>query len=192
MKEKILHTALGLFSRFGIKSISMDTVAQEIGASKKTLYQWFKNKDQLVEAALAEFLNQVKVQPENATVNSVEGLVKTLRLHNQKVAAITVSFFYDLKKYHSAAHRKLENYLANELRPYFIQNLKNGIEQGFYRNDIHPEIVADVCIANFSLVVDPQVFPVQKFTQQEIRFQVFSLFLRGIVTPEGKALLPVR
>jgi AcrR family transcriptional regulator len=189
MKEKILNTAFELYRRYGIKSISMDTVAQEIGASKKTIYQWYENKDQLVEAALDAFLEEVKTAPEDLEKNSVMELVKTLRLHNQKVADINVSFFYDLQKYHSPANQKLDAYLNNELRPYFINNLKKGILQGFYRNEINPEIVANLCIATFSVVVDQDVFPARQFAQQEVRMQVFTLFLLGILTPEGKQFL---
>ena len=167
----------------------MDTVAQEIGASKKTIYQWFENKDKLVEASLDSFLEQVKIEPENQAENSVEELVKTLRLHNQKVAAINVSFFFDLQKYHAKANQKLDKYLTEALRPYFIQNLKNGISQGLYRKDINPEIVANLCIAIFSVVVDHEVFPAQKYQQPEVRLQCFKLFLRGIVTRKGKAFL---
>ena len=169
----------------------MDTVAQEIGASKKTLYQHFENKDKLVEAALNEFLEQVKITPQAPKENSVEALVKTLQLLNQKVAGINISFFNDLGKYHFKANQKLAHFLAAELRPYFIHNLKIGILQGFYRNEIHPEIVADLCIATFSTVVDPEVFPVQKYQQLEVRLQVFRLFLLGILTPEGKSFLPL-
>ena len=189
MKEKILNTAFELYRRYGIKSISMDTVAQELGASKKTLYQWYENKDKLVEAALDEFLEQVKFSLQDPEENSVEALVKTLRLQNEKVAGINVSFFYDLKKYHSPASRKLDLYLAEELRPYFIQNLKTGVAQGLYRSEINPEIVANLCIATFSVVVDQDVFPASQFPQPEVRLQVFTLFLLGIVTPEGKAFL---
>ena len=167
----------------------MDTVAQEIGASKKTLYQWYENKDKLVEAALNEFLDEVKVGLQKPEENSVEELVKTLWLHNQKVAGITVSFFYDLKKYHAKANQKLQEYLNEELRPFFIRNLQNGMAMGCYRNNLHPEIVANLCIANFSVVVDQEIFPAADFNQQELRFQVFALFMRGIVTPKGKALL---
>ncbi|MFC5272276.1 TetR/AcrR family transcriptional regulator [Adhaeribacter terreus] len=189
MKEKILNTAFNLYCRYGIKSISMDTVAQEIGASKKTIYQWFENKDQLVEAALNEFLEEVKIKPEEEEENSVLDLVKTLRLHNQKVAGINVSFFFDLQKYHTKANQQLEAYLNNELRPYFINNLKRGKAQGFYWKDINPEIVANLCIATFSVVVDQEVFPVPKYQQAEVRYQVFRLFLLGILTPAGKAFL---
>ena len=189
MKEKILHTAFNLYRRFGIKSISMDAIAQEMCASKKTIYQWFENKDKLVEMALDTFLDEVRVEQESLQQNSVEELVKTLWLNNQKVAGINASFFYDLKKYHSAANQKLEKYLTEELRPYFIRNLKNGMAQGFYRPEIDPEIVANLCIANFSVVVDQEVYPVQLYNQQEVRRQVFRLFLLGIVTPEGKEFL---
>lgn len=169
----------------------MDTVAQEMGASKKTLYQWFENKDQLVEAALNAFLEEVKIKSEDQEENSVIDLVKTLRLHNQKVAAMNASFFYDLQKYHANASQQLDGYLNNELRPYFIKNLKRGISQGFYRKEINPEIVANLCIATFSVVVDQEVFPVQQFAQQEVRLQVFTLFLQGILTSEGKTFLSV-
>jgi AcrR family transcriptional regulator len=191
MKEKILQTAFGLFRRFGIKSISMDAVAQEMCTSKKTIYQSFDNKEKLVEASLEKFLEQLKPEPADVAENSVEELVKTLRKLNQKVAEITSPFFHDLKKYHSKANQTLENYLAEELRPYLIQNLKTGIEQRLYRPEIDPEIVAELCIANFTVVVDHDVFPTPKYNQQEVRLQVFRLFLLGIVTPEGKAFLQV-
>ena len=190
MKEKILQTAFELYRRYGIKSISMDTVAQQMGASKKTIYQHFLNKDSLVAAALELFLEQVKFEAEKPEENSVEALIKTLRLKNEKVAAINVSFFYDLQKYHAAANQKLTAYLAEIFRPYLIRNLKAGISQGFYRQDLHPEIVADLCIATFSVVTDQDVFPAQKYPQLKVRLQAFRLFLLGILTPEGKAFLP--
>ncbi len=191
MKEKILQTAFGLYRRFGIKSISMDAVAQEMCASKKTIYQWFANKDNLVDATLNEFLEQVKLRDQEPAENSVVALVQTLRKLNQKVAAINGSFFHDLKKYHANTNRKLENYLAEELRPYFVQNLKAGIEQDLYRPEIEPEIVADLCLHTFSVVTDPDVFPVGKYQQTEVRLQVFRLYLNGILTDKGRTFLPV-
>lgn len=190
MKEKILQTAFELYRRYGIKSISLDTVAQQLGVSKKTIYQHFATKETLVEAALEQFLEQVNCNTANPDENSVEALVETLRLKNEKVAAINVSFFYDLQKYHAAAHQKLTAYLAGTFRPFLIRNLRTGIAQGLYRPDLHPEIVADLCIATFSVVTDEDVFPAQQYPQPEVRLQAFKLFLLGILTPKGQVFLP--
>ncbi len=167
----------------------MDTVAQEMCASKKTIYQWFANKDNLVEASLEQFLEQVKIEPVSEAGNSVEDLVKMLQVLNQKVATVNVTFFLDIKKYHSVANQKLQTYLNQELRPYLINNLITGIAAGFYRQDLDPEIAARLCIAKFTLIVDQEVYPVGPFNQQEVRWQVFKLFLLGIVTAKGRRYL---
>src|SRR5688500_16497450 len=150
IRDKILLAAFELFGRFGIKSISMDDIARQIGTSKKTIYQWFATKDELVEESLKQFINQLEDEPIEKPSNSLEALYHKILNINNRLTEIHISFFNDLRKYHWQAYQVLENYQNYQLRDFFIGNLQQGKEQGFYRPDLNVEIIARFCILQFS------------------------------------------
>jgi AcrR family transcriptional regulator len=192
VKERILAKAADLFMRYGIKSITMDEIATSLGISKKTIYQFFTDKDDLVFAVIeletkknemecAQFRNDA----ENAVHEiflAVEDLDELLRYTNPLV-------LYDLEKYHPRAFRRIKEFKYQFLHEATVENLRRGIEEGLYRSDIQKDIVAKSRIEAAFLVFSPDLFPHSRYSMSEVNFELAKLFLHGICTDKGKPLI---
>lgn len=192
VKDRILAKAADLFMRYGIKSITMDEIASSLGISKKTIYQFFTDKDDLVSAVIEQETGkneaecaQFRDDAENAVHEvflGVEDLDELLRYTNPLV-------LYDLEKYHPKAFRRIKEFKSQFLYGAMMENLRRGIEEGLYRPDIHRDIVAKSRIESSFLVFNPDLFPHSKYSMSEVNFQLAALFLHGVATEKGKPLI---
>ncbi len=192
IKNKILQAAFKLFMRNGIKSVSMDDIALSLGVSKKTLYRWFENKDQLVVAMLQEHLD--KMEADCCTFcteakNAIEELFQIMQMIRQQLAGIHPSVFYDLQKYHQPAWQIWTTYKNKFIMQQITQNLQAGIEQGLYRTDFDLEIIARLRLAQMEDVFNPEIFPPEKFELQTVQLATIEHFMRGIASLKGHKLI---
>jgi len=178
--------------RYGIKSITMDEIATSLGISKKTIYQFFTDKDDLVFAVIEQETSknemecvQFRDDAENAVHEiflAVEDLDELLRYTNPLV-------LYDLEKYHPRAFRRIKEFKYQFLHDATIENLRRGIEEGLYRGDIQRDIVAKSRIEAAFLVFNPDLFPHSRYSMSEVNFELAKLFLYGVCTDKGKPLI---
>lgn len=178
--------------RYGIRSITMDEIATSLGISKKTIYQFFTDKDELVSAVIEQEIDkneaecaQFRDDAENAVREiflAVEDLDELLRYTNPLV-------LYDLEKYHPKAFRRIKEFKYQFLHGAMTENLRRGIEEGLYRGDINRDIVAKSRIEASFLVFNPDLFPHSKYSMSEVNFQLAILFLYGVATDKGRQLI---
>jgi TetR/AcrR family transcriptional regulator, cholesterol catabolism regulator len=190
-KEKILKGAEGLFTKYGIRSISMDDIARHLSVSKKTLYQHFADKDELVTMAVQTHMEeQKKVFDDIATqaANSIDELYQVagcLRKHSEEN---NPSLLFDIQKFHPKAWNVWIDYKNNFIRGTVIRNLEQGIKEGYFRSEINAEILASLRLAIIEICYNDQIFPKEKFSMMEIQSQVFEHFVFGLCTEKGKKL----
>lgn len=192
VKDRILEKAADLFMRYGIKSITMDEIATSLGISKKTIYQFFTDKDELVSAVIEQEIGKneaecVQFRDDAADAVhevflAVEDLDELLRYTNPLV-------LYDLEKYHPKAFRRIKDFKYQFLYAAMMENLGRGSAEGVYRADINKDIVAKSRIEASFLVFNPDIFPASKYSMSEVNFQLATLFLHGIATDKGKQLI---
>lgn len=191
MKEKILEGALTLFTQYGVRSVSMDDVARELSVSKKTLYQHFKNKDDLVSEAVRRYLTHekenfegIKQSSENAVVE-IFNMSRCLREHTFK---INPSLIYDLQKYHAAAWSIFEEFKNTVIIDSVCRSLVRGKEEGYFREEINPIVLAVLRMEVMQLLFSEQAFPRSEYNRSEVQRQVFDHFVHGILSDKGKEL----
>lgn len=190
LKERILITAEELFFRFGIRSVTMDDIAKALGISKKTIYNHFKDKDEIVEevteAALQRDKDGCEVIYQQST-DAIDEIMKSTQLMRDMVENIHPGLLFDLQKYYPRAWKR---YLSH--RDGFVEivlrNLKKGKEAGLFREDIDPEILSRFRVASIDSAFKEEVFPSKKFKLVDIQIQLIDHFLRGILTTEGLKL----
>lgn len=187
METRIINSAADLFHRFGIKTITMDEIARELGMSKKTIYKYFSDKDKLVYEVIESHLIQEKAKSENVKVlasNAIEEIFMHMGLMKDMLANINGTFFYDLKKFHPAA---FDCYLS--FKAFFIdsvkQNLQRGINDGLYRPEIKINILAQLRVESIDLAFDSTIFNPKDFNILETQIETLDHFLHGIVTEKG-------
>jgi AcrR family transcriptional regulator len=191
MKEKIIEGAGNLFVRYGIRSVSMDDIANNLAISKKTLYQYFKDKDDVVSQATMAIIEKdrgVFLEMKESSANAIEELSKVSGCLRRMFDEMNPSLLFDLNKYHPDAWEYYLKYKNEFIFQMITDNLTRGVKEGNFRDDININILARLRVEQVQICFDQKVFPKDQFDFKEVQMQVFDLFLFGIVTSEGKTL----
>lgn len=191
IKEKILKGSEELFMRYGVRSISMDDIARHLGVSKKTLYQHFADKDELVLMVSRGHLERNIIQFDgirDEAKNPIEELAKISVCMKQNMETLNPTLLYDLQKFHPKAWSEWINFKGKYLRESIVRNLNQGIADGYIRPDVNPEIMAATRIELVQLAFNNDIFPPSRFRLAEVQEQIFDHFVFGLVTEKGKKL----
>jgi AcrR family transcriptional regulator len=192
VKERILTKAADLFMRYGIRSITMDEIASQLGISKKTIYQFFTDKDDMVFAFIGQEIKKNEkecLQFRDDAADAVQEIFLALEDLDEMLKYMNPLMLYDLEKHHPRAFLKLREYKYQFLYQAILDNLRRGITEGTYRNDFHLDIVAKNRIESAFLVFNPDLFPHTRYKISEVNFELAMLFLHGVTTPKGKKLI---
>ena len=192
VKDRIIHHAAALFMRNGIKSISMDDIAANLAMSKKTLYKWFENKDQLVVGVMEQHL--ARVQGECATVaghatNAVAEMLNISQWADEQFGGIHPSIFHDLKKYHPVAWALFEAHKNTFIISQITQNLRRGMAEGLFRPDLDVDVLARLNLAQIELAFDAALYPPAQFSPVRVNRVFDEHFLLGVASPKGHKLI---
>ena len=191
-KERILEKAHQLFNRYGIRSVSMDDIATQLGMSKKTLYQYYTDKNELVDEVFTGVMETNKnacltcqQQKENAIHEDFLSFdaVKDMLLN------MNPSVLFDMQKYHQQTFRKFLHFKDDFLYGIIKNNLTEGIKEGLYRTDMDIDVITRYKLYSVLLAFDNNVFPDNKTNLLHIEEQLFEHFLYGIATPKGQTLI---
>lgn len=189
-KEKILQDAEDLFVRFGVRSVTMDDVAREVSMSKKTLYQYFDNKDKLVsEVALNHLQKETAEFAEMQTISQDaihEIFLVTLCLRKH-VFKMNPSLLYDMQKYHAEAWGHYLNFKNTIIRGHIERNISRGITEGYFRAEIDPKILSILRVEQVQLAFNTKIFPSDQFDFAGVQLQIIDHFIHGLLTESGRA-----
>lgn len=191
-KKEILEHALKLFMRLGIKSLTMDDVATQLRMSKKTLYEHFTDKNDLVEQAVSavcgyhrDTINAICARGLNA-IDENEEITKFIV---GQVGNMHPSVQFDLQKYHPKAWGIMEQREREDVYTCVSGNLRKGIAEGLYREDLDVEVITRLYLARIDSTWDGRVFPPDQFNLSEVLWKHFEYHIRGIASKKGIAYL---
>ena len=192
MKEIILEKSMSLFWRYGTKSITMDDVARECGASKKTIYQFFKDKNELVFECVKSEINQQdaelqKIQDD--AENALQEVIFISQFMKKKIDAVNPGLIFDLQRHHYNAWQLFQCKKDNERLQMIVNNLERGKREELYREEINSLYLAKIRVEQMHLAFDMNVFPPSEFDFKTLHLQLLDHFLHGLVTEKGLALL---
>jgi len=190
-KDKILKGAEDLFMRYGVRSISMDDIARHLGVSKKTLYQYFADKEELVTMVSKSHLVRTTQQYEalrEQSANSIEELFKLATCIKKDMENLNPALLYDLQKFHPKAWNVWLEHKNKTIRESVIRTLREGMEAGYIRAEIDPEILATMRLELVQMGFNPELYPRERFSLAEVQAQLFDHFVFGVVTDKGKKL----
>lgn len=192
LKDNILHKATDLFLNLGFKSVTMDDLAHELGISKKTIYSHFDNKTQLVEectmnlfCSISEGIDHICSLGKNP-IEELYEIKKFVMLHLKDERS---SPQFQLQKYYPQIHNTLRNKQFEVMRGCIIENLKKGIKQEIYRENLNIEFVSRIYFAGVTSIKDHTLFPAELFPMSALMDDYLEYHLRGIVKPKGRQIL---
>jgi AcrR family transcriptional regulator len=191
---RILTKSHELFMLYGIRSVSMDEIANHLGMSKKTIYQYFKDKDALVEGVINieiemhqdEFSKYAAISD-----NAIHEIFLTLDTVEEMLKHMNPSVMFDLQKYHSTAFEKFRTHKNTFFYEIIKANIERGKQEGLFRADIDIDVLTRYRLANMFLMFDFEHFPSNKFTPIQIISETTDNFLHGMSTQAGLKAIEV-
>jgi AcrR family transcriptional regulator len=187
-KDKILLGAEALFMKYGFKSITMDDIARELGVSKKTLYQFFEDKNDLVNQTIEAHINFDKlhcIKIKESGIDSIEFLFEMSKSLTENHRKVNVAILFDLRKYFKPAWEKLEQFKSDFIRQQMIMNIEDGKEQGIYRLDVNTELMARLYVHSIEFILKPELYQDISTDFYFIHQEMIKYFLRGICSEKG-------
>lgn len=191
-KERIQQKAEELFKRYGIRSVTMDEISNQLGISKKTLYQSYTDKEEIVDAVFDKMMGENKrmctfdaERSENAIHEVFMAFDHVLRMFTEMNPAIV----FDLQKYHPTVYLKFNAYKYEFLYNQILRNLQRGIKEEIYRPDVDVEVMTRFRIESSMLPFNTEMFPQSKKDLVGVQRQIFEHFLYGLATAKGARLI---
>ena len=190
--NNILVKVRELYMKYGIKSITMDDVARELGISKKTLYQFITDKDDLV-GKIIDY--EIEVRQEqifkcfNVGFNAIEELFEISIFMNKMMREQNPATEHDLRKYYPQHYQKTLNTRREKMYSYLLLNLKKGKKEALYRDDLDDEVIAKLYLSRSENIHFNELFTVEEFTSLKLFIELISYHIRGIATEKGIIVL---
>jgi len=185
---EFLKTVLSLYSKYGIKSVTMDDVSRELGISKKTLYNFVSDKNELVEKVIdfqykerLEWMKSLNLDK----LPALEEVVQVSKMINKMVAEFNPSFHYDLSKYYAVIYKKMMKINHESMAKSMFQNLKKGKKEGYYRSDLNEEIIVNMHIVNVENLAEKGFYNSQNESPEEVQRELFSYHMHAILNQKG-------
>lgn len=187
-KEELLENISELFLKYGLRSTSMDDICSHLKISKKTLYQFFSNKDNLVEEVMLHRRSNVRIQKDLERLRQYNSVQIMLRIRDHIIASINSRMpanLFDLKKYHPEVYQRV-----NEKDQLFIHNLLNevidkGVAEGYFRPDIDREVQVYLFTKQMAFLGEPEMLSEIKYSVERIVFTIVENVIRSFATPQG-------
>lgn len=191
-KERILVKAEELFMQFGIRSVSMDDIANNLGMSKKTLYQYFADKDELVEAVVDGHINEIQedcLGCKKEATNAIHEIFNMMERIMEEFSNMNPMLLYDLEKFHHKAYQRFRDHKDKFLLKVITENIEWGIKDELYRPDINVDVMSKYRIESMMIPFNVSVFSPGKYNLAKTSELIIENFTYGLATIKGHKLI---
>ncbi len=191
-KERILHGAEELFFKYGIKSITMDDIAKHLAISKKTIYQFYSDKNELVETLMAAKLKEDEIEfqiIQKESANMIEEVFHMMKHISIIFSKTNPTIFYDLQKYHPKAWNLFQAFKHDCMARTIEASIERGKREGLVRSDVNSKVLSIMRIEQVEMGLNSEVFPLDKFKIVDIQLALLDHFLYGICTLKGHKMI---
>lgn len=193
-RQRIMIGAMELFARDGIRSVTMDAIAAELGISKRTIYENFRDKTELLREGIiagGELHGKTLEEIMENAPNVIDALYRIGKENHQVMQKINPRFFSDLKKHYPDILELVTRDYTTKSRKFMLRLFRQGVEEEIFVQGINMEIVASVWIQLVDLAQNSQESDVLSdyWSVKEWHFHLFMPYLRGISTDKGRELI---
>lgn len=186
-QELIISTASNLFVQFGIRSVSIDNVCNELRMSKKTFYTYFAQKEELVEAVVVYQRKQRNDRFEKLfkNKNAIDSLILSIKELRKVMDQESAVMCNDLEKYYPRVNEKYEQISREEIRAGFESFLNQGIAEGYFREDLDIEMIALFHSVQLKYMINQMAQFPQKYSRKRIYDFFIDLMIHLIANEKG-------
>ena len=185
---EIYGKVICLYQKYGVKSVTMDDIARELGISKKTLYEFVKDKKDLVKKVMEHELNLNLTEfnrIRNESGNAIDHLMGVSRFMMEQIKHFSSSLDYDLKKYYPDIFEFISGIKSDFMYKAILSNLLQGKEEGIYRKEMNEKIIAKLYITRMENVHDQSFFTADELISPNVFLECFEYHIRGIANKKG-------
>jgi TetR/AcrR family transcriptional regulator, cholesterol catabolism regulator len=191
-KERIQEKAHELFMQYGIRSVSMDDIANHLGMSKKTLYQFFIDKDELVDMVVDGHINHMQtdcVGCRKDATDAVHEIFITMERIIEQFSDMNPMVLNDLEKFHFRAYQRFREHKDKFLMKLIRENIEWGKKEELYRPELSTDIMSKFRLESMMIPFNITVFPPGKYNLAKLSGQIIEHFIYGLVTIKGHKLI---
>ncbi len=192
MDCKFTKKATELFLKLGFKSVTMDEIAQESGVSKKTIYQHFKNKTELIQFCVSEAMQQISAgicAIKELKLNAVEEQLMVKDVILEQVKNEKTSPHLQLQRYYPGIYKNTRKEHFKLVYQNVYDNIEKGIAEGLYRKNINIDVITRMHFICALELKNQDIFPSEEYSIKETMNTYIENYLRSIVTPKGLEIL---
>jgi AcrR family transcriptional regulator len=188
----ILQKVGSLYRKYGIRSVTMDDVSRELGISKKTLYQYVQDKDELVHKVVEQELSKQHkfiLASCKDNLNAIEEIAEIAGCISYMLKEYSAVTEYDLRKYYTDLYVKIREARRERIFKFIQDNLIKGKAEGLYRDELDVAILSKLSLAHIDSMFESEIITITEFLEQKFFLEYFIYHLRGIVNEKGLKIL---
>ncbi|GAB4015711.1 TetR/AcrR family transcriptional regulator [Spirosoma koreense] len=166
----------------------MEDIAKQLGISKKTIYQHFIDKEQILSQVIQGKITKDQTEMTCMAVeadNPVEEIMHVLSLIQKHADQVSPNLLMDVKRHYPQAFALFKQYKEDEILKSILENIQKGVEQGLYRSDMNPAILARLWVEQIELTFNNDIFPSEQYSMREVQTELINHYVRGMLTEKG-------
>jgi AcrR family transcriptional regulator len=186
--DRILNSALSLYSKYGLKSITMDDLCRELGISKKTLYQHVSDKQDLIRKVIEyekDMQREAMEKMFRSEMNAIDELMHVNRQIHLSQSIHSPTFYFDLKKYYPSIYNEWVDYKRKKMHDLIIRNLEKGIAEGLFRKDMDAIVISKLHVARVEMLHTSGIIDEDERSMGRFIDEIFKYHIHGICNDEG-------
>lgn len=191
VRDKIVEKAGELYMQYGIRTVTMDDIAGQLSISKKTIYQFFKDKGELVNTVAGIHLKieeQRFIGLTDAGENAVHELILLSSCLRESMKEMKMNLMHELQKFYPKAWKMYEEFKGNVLKESIMAVIIRGQKEGLFRKEINAELMAIMRIEQVQTFIIGNLLPRNTYSLEAVQMQLFDHFIHGLFTIEGHQL----
>lgn len=192
MKERIQQKAEELFRRYGIRSVTMDEIAGQLGISKKTIYQFYTDKDSLVKDIFKTITDQNKekcIRLKAESENAIHEQFLSNDVAQEIFTNMNPAVFFDLNRFHPGVFADYQKFKKQFLFKIIKENIQRGIKEGLFRKDFDVDIVTWLELEMVSGVFYNDDIAHGRTSASHFDKEVKDFFMHGLCTEKGLSFI---
>ncbi|MFI5360884.1 MAG: TetR/AcrR family transcriptional regulator [Elusimicrobiota bacterium] len=190
IRRRILSTALERFMASGFSSVTMDDLARELGMSKKTLYEFFPGKIELLRETTRLKNDSCEVDLDGIAAENPDFFGRARRTFDyiaRMYSRVTPAYMNDLRRSAPEVWAEIKEFRGVRVRRHMLDLLAHGVKQGVLRKDLDPETLVRLYLTMTSALLNPEISGWEPGERIAPIFEVFvRVFFEGLITDAGR------
>jgi TetR/AcrR family transcriptional regulator, cholesterol catabolism regulator len=193
-RQRIAETAIQLFKQYGTRSITMDSIAEKLHVSKRTIYENYRDKNELLSVCIRELVElekAVRQRLQDESEDIIEGIIRIMYHGIDQMRSINPLFFLELERYYPAVWGIIDRFHNDYLFKETVRQINLGMKQRLFRSDVNVDMAARLFRSEFKVLKDDRFAQSDAYSTAEFIQNLVVNFLRGISTQRGRELVDV-